>query len=428
MSLLVVDHYDHTLAYTHSFIPDQLTWELRLRDVGTINYRLGLKQKNSAGTDVLTLGHDFIGPYRTHFILRHVNTDSDWTNPAIGTNIMGGFHTSMGGAWGSDFMNVGGKDWLHYFERRVFPFDARSAHVNDYVIGTPPASLSFQIAAGAGASARPEQIAVTIINQVLSVTYSLPLASVGAHPSSSTGDPIDYALSLGDTTSLKAIVDGLAELQSTAALQGFDYWITPGRAFQYLVPTGYGDPATLVLNGEVVSGGYVFGDNHVSAVLDFTTNEFNIQYTIDELTFTNTGPGGTHVKAFGSGIGSNLGSTIGYVAGESTFWRLDDTVNYGSITSLSQLQELAQAKLSFDLNPIHEITLTIDATDGIIDYTALRPGMAIYLKLDLGWHQIDSPHQVTSMSYRQSDSGRELITLGLNQIYDISGLTGNPEG
>lgn len=334
----------------------------------------------------------------------------------------------MGGQWGSSFMSVGGKDWLHYFERRVFPFDGRDPNRYDNVIGTPPTSLSYQIAATAGASARPEQIAVTVINHILAIPYSLPLTFVGAHPSSNTGDPIDYQLSLADTTSLKAIVDGLAELQSTAALQGFDYWITPGREFRYLVPTAYGNPTTLVANGETVFSGYVFGDDHVSAVLDLTTNQTNVQYTIDDLTFTNTGPGGTHVKAFGAGVGHNLAWTIGYTLGEQTFWRLDDTKNYGTLTTLSQLQELAQAQLSFDLNPIHEISLTIDANDGSIDYTQLRPGMAIYLKLDLGWHMIDSPHQVTSMSYRQSDSGRELITLGLNQIYDISGLTGNPEG
>ncbi len=94
--------------------------------------------------------------------------------------------------------------------------------------------------------------------------------------------------------------------------------------------------------------------------------------------------------------------------------------------------------LSFDANPIHEITATIhpDAVDG--DGDLLFPdfwewdthlvGQYVQLgPIDLGWRSLNSVCKIVSIDATISDERGETVVLGLNQHYPVSGAAGLDE-
>lgn len=405
-------------------IPEQLHWTEKISDIGDVDFSVSISAKvlsdviaSPSLLDFDSFFPDPFGPYRFWFELYLGQSDDART----GINRMWGLITQASGSWRADSIKVAGKDILHTFERRVFPFDPRPAHVNDFIIGSPDAGQSLKVSAGDTIT----DILTPILTKVLSITDSEPIGVGSLTPS---GLNLDYTLSLGDTTFIKSIIDDLAQNQvadASSNIGGFDYWADPfaGSDFKVGVPKRYGDPATIVAGGAA------------SCILNFDeTDPVQIAGVLN-VEFTNDGPGGTHVKGFGSGLNGNLGVAIGYDAAQDIYGRIDDPIQFGNVTKASQIAALVRDRLSFDVNPIHEIQVTIDPNalegtnvSGTSFWNVVYPGMAVYLKFNLDWHQLDSPHQIVSMDCTQNDEGDQTVILGLNQIYDTTGLTGTSEG
>lgn len=423
MMIRVIPRSDIT-ATAFVIIPEQLHWTEKISDVGDIDFQISIKAKVLSDVIVSPTELDFssffpdpLGPDRFWFELFLGSRDDART----GINRMWGVLRQESGAWRADSMKVAGKDILSTFERRVFPFDPRPAHVNDFVIGSPDAGQSLKVIAGDTIT----DILTPVLTKVLSVANSEPIGIGTLTPSGLT---LDYTLSLGDTTFIKSIIDDLAQNQvadASSNVGGFDYWADPfaGSDFKVGVPKRYGDPATIVAGGAA------------SCALNFDETDPTQIAGVLDVQFTNDGPNGTHVKGFGSGLNGNLGVAIGYDAAQIIYGRIDDPVQFGNVTKQSQIAALVRDKLSFDVNPVHEITVTIDPNalagtnpNGFSFWNTIFPGMAVYLKFNLDWHNLDSPHQIVSMECTQNDEGDQTVVLGLNQIYDTTGLTGTSEG
>lgn len=401
MATWLVDHLDHDFSVMHTFAPENLSFNQRINDISDINYEISRTALDISGDPVWPLilsqtsvAGQGIGEYRSGYRLRR--------DEQI---IQEGLITSRGGNWGDDHMAIGGKQYAHYLERRMFPFDPRPDHVNDWLIATGNDSgVTYMVSA-----ADPATILMDIFNLMFPMLYSMPMAYFLVY----TGYTTDYQLSLGDTTTLKDIIDGLAQQEP-----GFDWEMGNDGFFQNYAPKKYGTPGGIVADPSSVI--WTFDDTDWDGINDTIT----CPNGCTGISFVSTGPGGTRILGLGAGLSTQIGKGIGYENAQQQFWLLEDSRQYGNITGRAQINSLTQSDLSLDVNPIHEISVDLNPNAMDNFWTTFYAGLAIYLKCHLGWHTIDSPHQIMEMACTVSNQGDEHVTLKTNQIYDTTGLTG----
>jgi hypothetical protein len=256
----------------------------------------------------------------------------------------------------------------------------------------------------------------TLFDQIMGRPYPMPI----------TYDRVDigvtiphFALAIGDTSMFLQILQQLSEFQP-----GFDYWVGPmNRKLKLAAPYRFGDPVDVVTDGATGSLiKYIFTDD---ATLLAEPNA----YRPLGLDFTNTGPEGTHILATGSGYaGTTLGVALGLNTNEAVFWRTDSLYDAGEIKNKDVLEAMGRKQFGLGLQPVHEIPVTLDPNyiDGF--WTTLRAGGAIWIKLDLGFHQVDSPQRVVRISGSLDPEGNCTVTLDNNQIYDTDPSAGDYEG
>lgn len=402
----VIDHLNHDFTVLQSFIPENLHFTLNDEAVSTIEYQISDSALDLSGNPVIT-GDNFIRPQHNMWRLRY--------GPSI--NIAAGVITDLTMEYGEPYMSVAGADWMWYFQKRFMPFDGRPANVYDYVIGTPPQGLSY--------NATNVDIATAldaILDMVLGRTDSLPITYTLA----ATSILMDhFRLDLADTTSLLEIVK-----QICAYNPGVAFEITPGRVFQISSgPRWYGDPVDVVADGPT-------GANLVW-VIDGT-------HPPQALTFGNSGPDETHIQAEGDGTTTRTVVSLGNAANQAFFWRTDRAVQVEHAITRTAVEERAHEQFAFDLNPVHEIPLTLDpdvvdkqydedqsdppgTNDGFF-WTNFKPGRAIWIDLQLIAHHIDSPHHIASMDCTVKPNGVAEVTIQQNQIYDTTGQAHTAEG
>jgi hypothetical protein len=388
-----IDHLRHDdLSIFQTIRPENLHFVLNARDKSTIDYEISCSAVDLSGSPVVSeMGpgeSGFIGPWRTGWNLR------------FGSQIIAaGVHTSVSGSLGDDYMKVAGVDWVGYLDQRLYPFDPRPDHVNDYVIGTPPAGLAY------------EDVSVdasVIINNLWQAIFGRPNSLPLTYGPLTVGLTVPYfRLDLGDTTTLLEQIQDLADF-----FPGFDFWVDPlTLEFQTAYPYRFGDITALIEAGST-------GPNIVYSTDDVVP---------DSLDFTNTGPAQTHLFGTGSGLASELGTALGTIDGEETFWRTDGQYDAGDVYDQDSLDGLTAQQLSYGLNPIHEISLVLDPARITDFWEKFKPGVAIWVDEDLLFHQIQSPQRVVSIDATVSNDGNVTATIGVNQIYDTSTDAGIPE-
>lgn len=376
-----IDHLRHDDFSVYQTVrPENLHFVLNTRDKHTVDYELTLSAVGLDGSSVVS--NDFIGPWRTGWSLRY------------GSKVIAaGPHASVNGAAGADLMKIGGVDWLGYCDRRHFPFNPVRANFFDFVIDTPPTGLAYQ-AVGKDAA----EIVYKIWNKIFSRPNSLPIT----YTQVDTGVIVPYySIDYGDTSTFLSMLQGLADF-----FPGFDFWVDPVTLELKLVsPYVYGTPAAIVSGG---SGG---------ANIKYLMDDSVIKRP-DNLEFTNNGPEQTHLLGVGSNNAGSVGVALGTILGEAAFWRLDGTYDGGTVYSANELKSKTAQQLSYGLNPVHEVPLTLDP-DQLTDFwDKITPGVAIWLDYDLGFHALNSPWRVVSIEGTIGNEGNAQVNLGINQIYD----------
>lgn len=373
--------------------PENLHFVLTLGQVGisTIEYDIARDAKDDDGDPIIT--QDFVGPYRTDFLLKKEGV----TDP-----IMGGMHTQVSGLDGDDPLDViqiGGKEWLHYLERRNWPYDVALSQIRLDLDGFLFKATAVEVGA----------IIANILQTVrdLSANYPGPPDEFGPNPSYSLGFTIDvddtgfstnYEIPFMDSTSIFAMIQQLSLMGLTRG--GFDFTITPAKVFRLIYPE-IGDPDSPIYTLEV----------------DATTHIANME----SVGFTNTGPGATHVLGVGAGTASQPGGiNKHFPANSAVFRRLDKVAEFATVKNLDALESLTSLELAFGANPIHEIPVIVNPAEIPDFWTLTRPGMYVAIDYDLGFHHINSTQKIISMDCRVDTEGEEEVQLTFNQHYDAS--------
>lgn len=387
-----------------SIYPEQLAFDDEIRAVGNCSWQISFSAKDQDGATIIT-GHDVFGPYRTYYRLRYGNIV-----------IQAGVLVSTNTALGSDFMSCAGKTWEHFMERWEYPFDGRTdafaghpdGHVNDFqfvnsfqnneliATGTPtPTGLAYQ-------ASNRDVIRIFFDIVVSSMALLNRIIFDDSNLTTLSGITTNYQFTLGDNTKMFSVIDDLSGTGN-----GFDWWISHDMKFYWASPYRFGNPTSPVVI-------YTFDSAHMPHALEFTNN----------------GSRATHVQGRGAGLATatTLSRAYGYPAAQTQFSRLDESYDFGDVRNATQLTNKTKKQLSLDVNPQHEIPITIDPST-ISNYWAnFRKGRAIYIDMEMISHRIDSAQRIKKYSANANEEGNILVNYELEQIYETSANIGTAEG
>jgi hypothetical protein len=361
--------------------------------------------------------------------------------------IMKGIITSCAFESEENYASVAGKDWLHYLERRFYPFDPLNP--NYFRVGNPPRGLAYETPETdeAGIPTGPEaditDIVEILLSQTLSVPNSLPIVWTGqvlnggpflptppdglqymvvsSSPYGSwwsdypyeqsllprTGTQIPYSISLGDTESILSKIQQLSQ----QAPGIFDFWIDQNKVFHMAVPRQY----SIDVLADATLAHWVFRDSD-SGLL--------------KVNWTNNGPLGTHLFGHASsnvyyGTGTdetvesvNLGLNMEDPVNQNVYRRLDAEEDFGDVPNRYVIDNLTRGYFPRTDNPSFELSLEIVA-DAVPDLFKGRiyPGCAIWVDYTHPLYHVNSAWEVVSMELQVSTETEENVTLNCNQIF-----------
>jgi hypothetical protein len=396
MSDATIYHDEHDGTLIEVFYPENLQFTLNKGENGP--HDISYEVSRSA-----LLSPDSVGPYRTDFRL-NLSTSTD--DPVV---IMGGMHTMVSVASDQEMVQFAGKDWLHYLERRYWPYD--DTDPNAYRAGHTP---SFPTTAGSGLEGDPlndppanlayavsfdvEALdSMTIIKEMLDVVLAQPNSLDITYSLSPIGHiPIYFTIDLISTETILSKIQGLS--QEDPGL--FDFWIDYNKHLH-------------VVSGNQYPSGVVSDASLAEHTFD-TTNPSSGIFTVS---WTNTGPEQTRLIATGSNPSSSLAVVREYTPASDVFRLLEKNQNFDMTFEKYELRNRARKAELYGLNPVHEVTLSV-LPESVSDFwTKFRPGKAIWIYADLEVHTIDAAFEIVSMDFSSDSSGNEVVNFRLNQIY-----------
>jgi hypothetical protein len=376
--------------------PENLSFTFQEGQNGPHEVAFELSRYASDADGNFIVANSFVGPYRTDFHLRR----SDLTNPLI-TGVL----TPYGGADPSeDHVKIAGKSYLHYLERRFWPYDADLSYRNF------PDGFRFKVK-----DAEVGRIVKDMLETVrdLSPNYPGPPGSTLATRSFSldftvdvddTGHKINYEIAPFESQSLYELVKSLSE-GARADKAAFDFYMTWDKVFRLVYPE-VGKPSKPVLYLEV----------------DVETGKANML----EAQQTNTGPQCTHVLGVGAGTSTRSGGVNRHFRHNSSiFRRLDEVSDFGEVKNLDALIGLTAGTLSFGANPVKEVPISVDPNQIPNFWKRVRPpGQYVMVDYDLGYARINSVQKIVSIDGSVTPEGDETAVLNLNQHYNVDTSTG----
>lgn len=358
MSMWTIAHRNHSDVVLGRAFPRDLEFGTYLNKPGYINYNFPLSEPMAKfGT---------CRPYVTDFIL------STKTGAGI-VDVMGGFHTGVQVDQELEVLQINGKDWLHYLERILWPYDPGTARWK-------PLSAD-----ALGGIFQETEYAKDLVAHYLN--YCLTGASVA----NSLGITIDNVNSPGGSNS--AIVEpgetgtALDKISELALLgagsgnpQGLAFRMSPTRHFIETTPsTTFGDVT------------------------------FEIGANAKLVSYTNNGPRGTRTYGQAQGPSSRLSSIA--TSGDTTYRRLDVLEDFGTVPSKAALDSLVSKIAIRNSTDQIELSLEYVPNDPTLDvWSTLRPGSTVSIKGDIGYTFLDFNAIIVGIECKVSNEGTDIIT------------------
>ncbi|HEY1248257.1 MAG TPA: hypothetical protein VGE97_04650 [Nitrososphaera sp.] len=383
MSDITVIHTEHDGTPINTFRPENLNFTLRKGQDGPHDITYEISRSNTST--------DMVGAYRTDFILE---VDSS----AVPYVIMRGMHTSAPQiTTDEERIQIAGKDWLHYLERRYWPFN--DSDPNFYRTGAgavtdnnPPTGFSYYV------DPLSPQDSMKIVTDLLDQILSLPNSMALTYTLPDIGHDIEFfSVDIFDSENILSKIQTLSQEDPGE----FDFWVDSDKEFHVAAPYRYDID--------------VVGDNslavHTFDALTPSSGLFSINYE-------NIGPGCTRLYGSGANQSSTLVATREYGPGSTQFRLLEDHVSYTGVITRERVQRLTRRDLLFRLNPIHNVSISVVPESITNFWSVFHPGVAIWLIADLEAHTIDAAFEVVSIDGQSDTDGNMLATLNLNQIYD----------
>lgn len=358
------------------YAPEDLHFVLNIDDPHTIDFNMSIHADEAA---LFRSDEPACGPYRT-----------DWSLTRDSLEIANGIITRTSGRGEDEYFSISGQSYLHYLDRRVFPYDLYYSNT----IGN-----RVWAAGGYIASETPVN---TILEDILLYTdqkdaYGLGFTcNIDAIPFA----PLVWQINPADSETILAKVKTFSE--AMYGVGSFDFEMTKAKVFRAYAPEK--------------------GD-HTSPVITLFRDPGNKTTEITSLSYTNDGPIATHV--IGTASGGGLPINKDFPESSAAYRRLDVVRDFSqSIKVPDQLDNRVSSEISLDAFPVHEIPITVNANEIAGFWTKVEPGLYIRILYDLRWHIIDSSQKVVSMDCSVTNEGDENVSFGLNQWRDRSGAAG----
>ena len=387
----------------------QPTVEVLNSEPGGFSCELALGQMKR-GSTTRGITRDEFAPYRTNYMVKRQSSGS-------GVTISDGMVTSINLNKDRDTVLVSGKDWKHYLQRRIYPFD-------------PEAYIQYDAEDASTWMYWPKQwpeftdddrpdIADVVRDILLSMRTGIPVdskmtaATVPERPSQ--GDIIpgvpdirwnitdevgtigSYKIYPGDSTTIYDHITKLSEMRD-----GFEWDILPeSLEFKLWAPTKW----SLDL-----------------PIYNFRATDEEFYGAITEFDWTNDGPDGTWLIGLGSAE-KKAGMIWTDEDNVRVFGRLDLVYDYGEMQDTSLI--LQMLKDQNDLHPQKKLTLELLNPEFLTPnfYTGNRPraviGNTIRVTHDFApLHRVDAYFQVNAIRWRIDSSTNEYVSLDLMMIYE----------
>jgi len=354
-------------SYVGTVLPEALSFDMTLKEPEIVDFEISLANP--------VVKRDFITPYASDFMLRRINKE-----------LIGGIITQVNLKGEDDRLAVGGKGWLHYFEKRHYPFPG-------YVPGDVDTFGHYKLFVKTDTD--PIKIVEDMLDGLISAPQSFCL-DFTVETNGYIGIPVlQYVIPPGDTESIFSKITTLSE----AFGSGFDFELTPQKVFKT----------------------YRFEK--------FESRESRYVFTRDDITdggieWTNTGPRGTHVTALGAGSSVRFGINKHYRGNSEVFRRLDDVADGSDeIRDLNLLASLASGQAAWGSNPQQELTIEVQPEVAEVGnfWDAIMPGAYVNVNYDFyPYHKLEALRKITNLHCEVTDTGEEIVTLTLERFYDFS--------
>ncbi len=339
-----VVHYSHDGYKLAEVAPEQLSWGCYLNRPGYINYDIDYQ--------VFAAKQSNIGAYRTDFALMR----DDLT-------IISGLHTAVSADMDELVIHVAGYGWLHYLERRYWPF----AMGKDQS-GT--GQIWFAVDVGS--------IVVDMVNTIATTGNTVPFVV----QSSQLGITTNYRIDPADSESIFDKITTLSQQKP-----GFDFEVTTDKQFIMYVPQ---------------KGSYIRDYS-----LELGRNVKSIHYG-------DSGPMGNAELGTGAGSATKIGFGAQDLDAQAVYRRLDEITDFGDDPNASNISRMTRQQLDKSKNPNLDIWVSVYPEEFDKAYTSVGVGDYVHVIADMEYVQLDDYFRVTGKEGYLNAQGDEQIVFTFN--------------
>lgn len=400
-------------TFVASFEPLDLAFEIKNSEPGSFSCELPLGA-SQAGTTV-GIRRDSFAPYRTDWQLWRTGSSGQ---PKI---MSAGMLTSVNLNTDRDSILISGKDWLHYLQRRIYPFTPE-----DYVTFNPanpngfwdkwpkrwPEVPTFDPEFKA---TNPVDLRVIVEELLLAMRSAVTQAgeSIGQLPitfnNSNTGTTGTYEIYPGDSTTIFDHIKTLSEMKD-----GFEFDIHP-ISLEFRIWSPRRDPNDGVPIWWIRRHPTDLTNEQSGAIIDFD--------------WTNDGPEGTYLIGLGTKE-HKVGATWTDPQTLEKFRWMDKVYDYGELAPKDMI--LNKLKDQNDLWPQKKLGLTLLNPEFMSPsfYTGGRPRNLIGARVRVThnfapYHTVDAYFRINGIQWRIDENTNEEVALELEMVYEPeTGLSG----
>lgn len=324
--------------------PEQLSWGRYLNRPGYINYDIDLNH--------FAAEYRNVGAYRTDFELKR----DDFV-------VLSGLHNAVAADMDDDVAHIAGAGWLHYLERRSWPFALGQDQ-------SKTGKIWFDTDVG--------DIVTDLVTAAIVNGKGVPFVASGQQ----LGIKTNYRIEPNDTDML---FDKISELSQQSP--GFDFVCDNDKNFQMYVPAK---------------------GNHVD---DYS---LELGRNIKSIHYGDNGPAGNYILGTGAGSSNKLGWGEADVASEAIYRRLDSSVDFGDNPNIGSVRRLTDHQISKSSVPDLDLWVTVYPEQYDLAYTAVDVGDWLKVMADMTYVQIDDFYRVTGIEGYLNAQGDEQIVFTFN--------------
>jgi hypothetical protein len=376
------DDPDFTPGSFASVYPENCSFDDEISAIGNIAFQLSFGAEDQDGNAAVPRPRGgsqvpFIGPYRSYYRLRYGAA-------VIQTGIIVNTSTHLG----DDYVSIAGKTWPHIWEKWQYPYMAGPrSHARDYIIGSPPAGQVYQVF---------NEDVITILGTLGPAYQNLVPYRLIFDWSTMTGLSgihTNYQMDWGDMTTLFSKFTDLCGIG-----QGIEWWVNTDRKILWASPFRYGTPPS---------------PDYIASFDDTILPE--------DLSFSNNGPGATHITGRGTriAVGTQMASAYGYPGNQQQFSRFDADFDFGDVRNQDMMDSKTAKKLTEVVQPQHDIPIRLNPDNFENYWIDFKVGKAIHVNIDLYYHIINSGQQLRSYRATLDLNGNASVDWTLRQIYDV---------